>query len=88
MDDGSNRSCSEPIAAVYAPMKESHETTCQFGALPRQPHGRTPDAADSVRCCRRWRPRVHEHRSTALVYVTLRVLVIVTMVLQFLNGQL
>ena len=30
---------------------------------------------------------VHEHRSTALVYVTLRVLVIVTMVLQFLNGN-
>ena len=42
MDDGSSRSCSELIAAVYAPTKESHETTCQFGALPRQPHGRTP----------------------------------------------
>ena len=30
---------------------------------------------------------IRAHRSTALVYVTLRVLVIVTMVLQFLNGN-
>ena len=62
-------------------------TTPPADAAPATPAGKVPFRARWRGFSQALRTEMREHRSTFAVYVTLRLLVIVTMVLQFLNGN-